>query len=253
MQYELSVHCDTDIGLIRQNNEDAWKMLQDEQFFLLADGMGGHQAGEVASRETVERLCLLYQNSRDSFHQSIELAMSTLRNMIQEVNTVVYQLGKSNPQLKGMGTTLCAIFFHPDGLIYAHVGDSRIYRYRQGKLEQITKDHSLLRELIDLGQLSEQQAGDFLYKNIITKAIGTEPSVEPSIFDTTLEAGDVLLMCSDGLSDLVSIEEMQEIIKTKSVDEATSTMINLAKQNGGFDNITVVMVKVLDKHAAHLS
>ena len=212
MLYQLSVYCISDIGLIRQNNEDSWKLLKDKQFFVLADGMGGHQAGEVASKETVDNLCHLFQQRVDLFNQGISLAKQSLKEIIQEVNTIIYRLGKENHNLKGMGTTLCCIFLHSQGLIYGHVGDSRIYRFRESKLEQLTQDHSLLRELIDLGQLSEQQADDFLYKNIITKAIGTEPNVEPAVAHTTLETGDIILMCTDGLSDLVCLEEIQEII-----------------------------------------
>lgn len=253
MLYQLSASCISDIGLIRQNNEDSLKMLKDEQFFVLADGMGGHQAGEVASKETVELLCHLFQQRHDAFNQTLDLAKQTLKEIIQEVNTFVYRLGRENPNLRGMGTTLCCIFFHSEGLVYGHVGDSRIYRIRQGKLEQLTQDHSLMRELIDLGQLSQQQAEHFLYKNIITRAIGTEPTVEPAITDTALEIGDIFLMCSDGLSDLVGSADMQEIICNNSEIDAAELLVNNAKQHGGYDNITVILVKVLDKHATHLS
>jgi protein phosphatase len=146
-----------------------------------------------------------------------------------------------------MGTTLCCLSFHPEGLIYAHVGDSRIYRLRQGQLEQLTQDHSLLRELIELGQLSEQQAEEFLYKNIITKAIGTELSVEPSVAQTNLEEGDVLLMCTDGLTDLVCRKEMQELLNRYPEEEAVQMLVGKAKENGGYDNITIILVKVKEK------
>lgn len=253
MLYQLSVYCASDIGLIRQNNEDSWKLLEDEQFFVLADGMGGHQAGEVASRETVEQLCLLFQQYRHLFQQDITSAKQALKEMIREVNASVYYLGREDAHLRGMGTTLCCLFFHPNGLIYGHVGDSRIYRFRQGKLEQLTRDHSLLQELIDLGQLSQQQAEEFLYKNIITKAIGTEQNVEPEIHETSLEVGDVLMMCTDGLSDVVCFETLQEIMTQNSEEDVVNLLIENAKQNGGYDNITVVLVKILGKHASHLS
>lgn len=253
MLYQVSTHCISDIGLIRQNNEDFWKLLKDEQFFILADGMGGHQAGEIASKETVDQLCHLFQQRRHLFHQTIEIAKQTLKEMIQEVNTDIYRLGRETPHLRGMGTTLCCIFFHSEGLIYGHVGDSRIYRFRQNQLEQLTQDHSLLRELIDLGQLSEQQAEDFLYKNIITKAIGTGAVVEPTINQTSLEIGDVLLLCTDGLSDLVCFEEIEDILSRHPEEEAIQLLIKHAKQHGGYDNITVILVKVLDKHASYLS
>lgn len=246
MLYQISVSSISDIGLIRQNNEDSSKLLNDEQFFVLADGMGGHQAGEVASKETVDKICSLFQQHYDCFHQSIDLAKQTLKEIIQEVNTLIYQLGRENPNLRGMGTTLCCIFFHSEGLIYGHVGDSRIYRLRKEKLEQITQDHSLLRELIELGQLSEKQAEDFVYKNIITRAIGTDPTVEPSINETHLEVGDIFLLCTDGLSDLVGVEKMQEIISHHSQKDALQLLVENAKKNGGYDNITAILVQVLE-------
>lgn len=255
MLYHLSVYCISDIGLIRQNNEDSWKLLKERQFFVLTDGMGGHQAGEVASKETAEQLCTLFNDRFDLSRQGkIDDAKQLIREIIQEVNATIYYMGRENPNLRGMGTTLCCLFFHPEGMIYAHVGDSRIYRYRNSKLEQLTQDHSLLRELIELGQLSEQQAEDFLYKNIITKAIGTELNVDPTIADTAVEPGDIFMMCTDGLSDLVSLKEMQEIMSQRAnEEEITKLLVTRAKQKGGFDNITVVLVKVQDKYESNLS
>jgi serine/threonine protein phosphatase PrpC len=254
MLYQVSVYCISDIGLIRQNNEDSWKLLKDEQFLVLADGMGGHQAGEVASKEAVERLCFLFQQRMNLSYKAIAQAERLIKELIQEVNIMIYRLGRENPNLRGMGTTLCCLFFHPEGLIYGHVGDSRIYRFSHGQLKQLTRDHSLLRELIELGQLSEQQAEDFLYKNIITKAIGTEPNVEPAIAHIAVEAGDIFLMCTDGLSDLVCFEEIQEVLQhSSSIAEAASLLVKKAKQKGGYDNITVILVKVKDKYESNLS
>lgn len=252
MLYQLSVYCISDTGFVRQNNEDSWKYLKDEQFFVLADGMGGHQAGEIASKEAVEEMCALFQlrlNANKNLSETIQLITS----LIQKVNSSIFRMGYENTALRGMGTTLCGVFFHPEGLIYAHVGDSRIYRFRHDHLEQLTQDHSLLRELIDLGQLSEEQAEDFLYKNIITKAIGTEPHVEPSVFHTSVEVDDIILMCTDGLSDLVSFESIQEIIRQNSEQNIAHLLVEKAKQNGGYDNITVIVLKVREKHESNLS
>lgn len=241
--YKVDVYGISDIGLVRHNNEDSWKYLQEDMFYVLADGMGGHQAGEVASHECVERLCKLF-HSRNNAASTLEETKQILSIAIQEVNASIYYLAKQYQKLKGMGTTLCCIFFHSQGLIYAHVGDSRIYRFRDQRLEQLTHDHSLLRELIDLGQLSEQQADAFLYKNIITKAIGTEPHVEPSVKHTAVYANDMFLMCSDGLTDLLSLKEIQEIFLTYSQDKIAQVLVTKAKQKGGHDNITVVLLKV---------
>lgn len=252
MLYQVLVYCISDTGFVRQNNEDSYKLLKEENFFVLADGMGGHQAGEIASREAVERICALFQQHLDVM-KDLQVAKQMLVHLIQEVNIAIFHMGYENVGLRGMGTTLCCVFLHPEGLIYVHVGDSRIYRFRAGHLTQLTRDHSLLRELIDLGQLNEEQAEDFLYKNIITKAIGTEPFVEPSVESTSLESGDLILMCTDGLSDLVSFEEIQNVMRENPVKEVAHLLVEKAKRQGGYDNISVIVIKVQDKHGSNLS
>lgn len=253
MVYQISVYCLSDIGLIRQNNEDSFKVMQDPMFFALADGMGGHQAGEIASKKAVEILCSLLQEKFDPSNFDLTIAESFLKEIIQEVNSCVYQLSRDYAHLRGMGTTLCCGFIHSTHLVFGHVGDSRIYLYRQGKLNQLTQDHSLLRELIDLGQLSEQQAPDFLYKNIITKAIGTEPMVEPAVSHLSLEVGDIVMTCTDGLSDMLTIQEIEGILYDKYEEDATPYLVEKAKQKGGHDNITVILVKIREKYEANLS
>lgn len=248
MVYQVSVSSLCDIGLIRQNNEDALKILNDEQFYVVADGMGGHQAGEVASRETVERLCKLFLEGYESSPPSLAEAEDWIKSMIQQVNGVVFRISRERPDMRGMGTTLCCVYLHPQGLVYGHVGDSRIYRLRNSELMQLTQDHSLLRELIDLGQLSEQQAEEFLYKNIITKAIGSEPYIIPSVAHTTIMPGDKILLCTDGLTDMLQFNEIKEILKKE--EDIVQLLVEKAKHKGGNDNITVV---VIDVKSANLS
>lgn len=238
----------SDIGRVRQNNEDVWKAIEEIDFYILADGMGGHQAGEVASRETVHLLSDIAKNvfgehaPEHSFHDMRKL----MRHAIEQVNSLVFKMSRSNPQLKGMGTTLCCMHFHNKGVVYAHVGDSRIYRMRRRRLEQLTKDHSLFRELIDQGQISEHQQPDFLYRNIITKAIGTEPNVEPSVHLSDIEEGDLYLMCSDGLSDLLSTREIQGVLTQEgTLQEIAEELVATANARGGYDNITVVLMQVV--------
>lgn len=241
----------SDIGLVRLNNEDDWIQVTKKRFYAIADGMGGHQAGEVASHEALKALCANINANVELFDDTIGIdeARKIIMEAIEEANGYVYRMGRKDFELKGMGTTLCCLFFHPKGLIYAHVGDSRIYRLRNKKLSQMTKDHSLLRELMDLGQLSERQAGEFLYKNIITKAIGTEPTVNPSVRVCDIKHHDVFLMCTDGLSDLVPHEEMEAIMNKKSsLKDTAHSLVEAAKEKGGHDNITVLMVKVQEKH-----
>lgn len=241
----------SDTGLVRENNEDTWLKLLPQRFFVLADGMGGHQAGEVASHEAVTSLCRIVSKKLNNRDESIDLVMAKdlIIESIKEVNQHVYKMSRQDSELKGMGTTLCFLYFHPKGVIYGHVGDSRIYRYRNKKLVQLTKDHSLLRELLDLGELNERQADGFAYKNIITKAIGTEPNVEPCIRVSEISFQDIYLMCTDGLSDLLSLEEMEAIINRKaSLKDTAAALIERAKTLGGYDNITVVLAKVQEVH-----
>ena len=251
MAYKLTSAGISDIGLVRQNNEDVWKQLPKKRFYFLADGMGGHKAGEVAAKEAIAKLVDIIET--DPRFSESDLAMDHARSLIshaiQDANTHVYNLGRKDPELRGMGTTLCCLYFHPEGLIYAHVGDSRIYRLRNKKLQQMTKDHSLLRELLELGQLKENQAEDFAYKNIITKAIGTEAHVHPSVRLIDVANDDIYMMCSDGLSDMVKKEEMEVILNKKiTLKEITEQLVALANEHGGNDNITIVTVKVQGAH-----
>ncbi|MEI8365922.1 MAG: Stp1/IreP family PP2C-type Ser/Thr phosphatase [Parachlamydiaceae bacterium] len=236
----------SDIGLVRLNNEDAWDELPAIGLYILADGMGGHQAGEVAAKETIEALCRIIKRKYSSIKNApIAEVRELVRQAIIHVNKLIYRLGRTKPELRGMGTTLCCLLFHREGVVLAHVGDSRIYRLRGSKLELLTRDHSLLCQLIDLGQLNPQQASDFLYKNIITKAIGTEPKVEPTVDSKRVLRGDLFLMCSDGLTDPLACEEIASILKSTTPLEITAEqLIHGALEKGGRDNITVVLAFV---------
>lgn len=247
MRYKVVAIGLSDIGRVRQNNEDVWAEIPKLHCYILADGMGGHQAGEVAAREAVNLFCELVKdiNKDSSDHISLQELRRTISWVIEEVNAAIYKMGRTDKELRGMGTTLCCLYFHYDGLVFAHVGDSRIYRIRHNHMTQLTKDHSLLRQLIEMGQVTEQRAPEFIYKNIITKAIGTEASVEPSVHTTNLEMNDLFLMCSDGLSDLLTTKEMEEIInQSSSLEKAAELLVAKANEFGGHDNITIVLAKV---------
>lgn len=247
MPYTISAFGLSDIGLVRQNNEDVWGQLSELNFFVLADGMGGHQAGEVAAHEAVNSLIRVVKRRVKAAKGNLSLVEfeELLRQAIRYVNGAIYKMSKTKSELRGMGTTLCCLLFHLNGVIYGHVGDSRIYLFRNAQLEQLTKDHSLLCELVDQGQINELQASEFMYKNIITKAIGTESKVEPSLGICELRHDDIYLMCTDGLSDLLTVEEIESfLIQEISLEEATKGLINLANEKGGRDNITIVLAKV---------
>jgi protein phosphatase len=209
--------------------------------------MGGHQAGEVAARETVSGLCrVLKRKLGRSKHYTLDELQDLLKRAIMYVNAQVFKMSRASDELRGMGTTLCCLLFHADGVAIGHVGDSRIYRMRGGHFEQMTKDHSLLREMVDQGQLDMQNATDFLYKNIITKAIGTEPKVEPTVTAIRVHHHDTFLMCTDGLSDMLLSKEIGSIVRNNPILHiAAETLVSEAIDEGGRDNITVVLIKIL--------
>lgn len=234
----------SDVGLVRQNNEDVWAELPELHFYVLADGMGGHLAGEVAAREAVDTFCRIVQKNFKE-KKSLDESKELIRHALEQVNAHVFKMSRSVPDFKGMGTTLCILYLHDEGVIIAHVGDSRIYRLRKGKLEQMTKDHSLVSELVELGQIAEHQACDFVYKNIITRAIGTESSVEPTVKSVECFPEDTYLLCSDGLSDLLTSAEIEAIMKNQHLlSQSAKALVDRAKEKGGHDNITLVMVKI---------
>ncbi len=237
----------SDMGLVRQNNEDVWATLPADFFYVLADGMGGHLAGEVAARETVEILCRIVKKKITPVIKGLSLPeiKDLMRRAICHANAVVFRMSRASHDFRGMGTTVCCLLFHEDSLVFAHVGDSRIYRYREKRLTQLTKDHSLLADLVDQGQLDERQASDFHYKNIITKAVGTEPRIEPSVELTDVRVNDLYLMCSDGLSDLVTAQEIETAMSlAMSIEQMAQCLIAMANERGGRDNITVVIAKI---------
>lgn len=251
MPYKVSAFGASDVGLVRQNNEDYFAEIPNLHFYALADGMGGHRAGEVASKEAVTSLVNILNKSLESTDESLDLSEmhGIIQYAIEHANQVVYKMGLKEPELRGMGTTLCCLFFNPQGMIYAHVGDSRIYRLREGKLEQLTKDDSLIRQLRDAGKIDKNGDQEVLYKGIITKAIGTGKEVDPSVHIGEILDNDLYLMCSDGLSDMLSLREIEEILnQTTNIHQACQRLINGAKEKGGFDNITVVLAKVEEIH-----
>ncbi len=233
----------SDIGLVRQNNEDAWLLLP-ECFYALADGMGGHNAGEVAARESLEKLCLSVRNFLSSLvpeKAPLSQLINELKKAIIATNTHVYQLAQKNNNYSGMGTTLCCTLFFDDKVIYAHVGDSRIYRYRQGQITRLTEDHSMM---VELKKNTQEQESPYL-RNMITRSIGNQPTVEPDISYNQIQSGDLYLLCSDGLSDVISDQMMEKILaEDVPIERSCYQLVELAKQKGSTDNITLVMIKV---------
>lgn len=237
----------SDIGLVRLKNEDVWAQLPDEGVYLLADGMGGHKAGDVAASETVFHLCKTIKYEKQHAEKSLQEWIRFLDETIRTANRNVYQMSVDDPSLEGMGTTLCVALIEGNTLITAHVGDSRIYRVRKGRLTQLTQDHSLKDELIRRGELDESLALSFPHKNVITRAIGTQESVTPEVHTYEIEPSDLYFLCSDGLSDTMLDAQIVDIIEeSETITEAVDTLILEAKKNGGSDNITIVMFQTAE-------
>ena len=231
----------TDTGRVRTANQDyVYASVEPvgslPNLFVVADGMGGHQAGDYASRYIVENLVTYLQYTENS--QIVPL----LREGILKVNTQLYQESKEKPELSGMGTTLVAAVADENTLYVANVGDSRLYLVRD-RIRQVTKDHSYVEELVSLGRL-ERGSKDYKdKKNILTRAVGTEDKLLVDFFEVGLEPGDYILMCSDGLSNMLEDAEMEEIIGSDlELQEKAEKLITVANDNGGKDNIAVVLV-----------
>jgi len=241
MKFKLCSHGVSDMGLVRTNNEDAWVSSTRERLFILADGLGGHQAGEVAAKEAVDSFS-------KSFHESfIEAAkaelseveiIEALRLCFERANAHVYEMSCSHELLRGMGTTFCALSFHEDMAAISHVGDSRIYLLRNGQFEQLTKDHCWTRRHIPDGP-------EKLCKGVLTRALGTTSDVEPTIRLIKVCPQDLFLLCSDGLSDMLSHQEIEKVVtQPMTIGQRVRMLVSEAKKKGGGDNITVVLVEV---------
>jgi serine/threonine protein phosphatase PrpC len=227
----------TDVGLQRSANEDA--LVIAPPFFAVADGMGGAKAGEVAS-----------SIATDAFKgesESAEPAEAQLARILRKANQRIYELASADESHRGMGTTLTAAKLHGDEVSLGHVGDSRAYLLRDDKLEQLTKDHSLVAELERSGQISAEAAEHHPQRSIITRALGPEPDVEVDTYTIAGRLGDVFLLCSDGLTSMVSDEELASILRSaEGLDGAAGTLVGAANRRGGKDNITVVLFRLGD-------
>jgi len=237
----------SDIGSKRGTNQDyadSYVNRAGYRLFLLADGMGGHKAGNVASKLTVEDLGKLWSETffdAGTPEATLEL---WLRNQIRNENENIASLGKLD-EYQGMGTTLEAVVIKENVAVSAHVGDSRTYLIRDGALNKVTTDHSLVQELVDAGQITEEEAEVHPNKNIITRSLGQTTEVQADIQSFELQEGDVLLMNSDGLTNMVSAGEILEIFAREdlTLDNKSEALIRLANEHGGFDNITVILIK----------
>ncbi|MFO7324997.1 MAG: Stp1/IreP family PP2C-type Ser/Thr phosphatase [Pseudomonadota bacterium] len=261
MSLKGKLHCvgQTDTGRVREHNEDMIAVDSDIGLAVLADGMGGYNAGEVASGIAVKTVVNLVREalqmqdlSVPDPHTGLSRPMIILRDAIQRANKIIYQTARTQTQCQGMGTTVVAALFYDNRITVAHVGDSRLYRIRGNEIEQVTLDHSLLQELVDRGFYSPEEAQRASNKNYVTRALGVETQVEVEMQELPVHKGDIYLMCSDGLSDMIGDDDMVVTVNTFGTNlySVGQHLIQLANDNGGKDNISVVLAQVLDSFPA---
>lgn len=244
----------TDVGMRRDHNEDSYLLAPDLSLFVVADGMGGHAGGEMASGIAVRTVEQYVREHRELIdperHHPGELQHSPVAKLLSDAVRrachAVFSKSQQIVELQGMGTTTIATLFHDGHAFVAHVGDSRCYLMREGRITQLSEDHSLVNEQIKAGLLTEAQAKNSRYKNIITRSVGFEADVDVDMIAVPLKAGDAFLMCSDGLCNLVSDEEINDIVHDHLLHRAPEVLVDLANSRGGDDNITVVVAYAAD-------
>jgi serine/threonine protein phosphatase PrpC len=243
----------TDLGRKRRHNEDAYLLDVERGLFVVADGMGGHAAGEVASRITVEAIqefIAATAEEHDSswpfgFNSRVSIEGNRLTTAVEKANEKVMRAVQSRPELKGMGTTVVAALFDVDRATLVHVGDSRAYFFRGGQLRRLTDDHSWVQEQVNAGILSEDEAKSHPLKNVVTRALGGAAHVSVDLIEVSTQAGDRFLLCSDGLTGMVTDDEIIEELKTTgSLDKTVRSLVDRANDRGGVDNITAILVEV---------
>lgn len=242
----------SDAGMVREHNEDCFLTVPESGIAILADGMGGHLAGEVASAMAIDQvthsLLNTFAETRHDLPNSRggdSFDATALVEAIKAANSAIHAASMSQPEQAGMGTTIVAVTFHDNLLTVAHVGDSRLYRFRDGVLDQITQDHSMVQELLRRGLMTAEEARTSVNRNLVTRALGIDPLVEVDVMEQTFEDNDVYLLCSDGLNDVLLDEEIAAILTQcpDDLDAAALKMILDVNARGGPDNVSIVLVR----------
>ena len=241
----IKAYARTDKGNVRENNEDYFYIsnsLDEVQLYLLADGMGGYNGGEIASKLAVQTAKNYIENNFKDIEKDKDSIIQLLGSSMEYANMVVYEKSKETPELQGMGTTLEICLIYNNKAYIGHVGDSRIYRVRKQFIRKLTQDHSYVQKLVKEGTITKEQAEHHPQKNMLMKALGCNAFVEPDVMVKGFLKDDIILMCSDGLSNLVDQETIYEMA-SKNIEQGTKDLVQLAKDRGGYDNITVVIIK----------
>ncbi|MFT3707507.1 MAG: Stp1/IreP family PP2C-type Ser/Thr phosphatase [Archangium sp.] len=244
----------TDVGRKRNHNEDSYLIDEELQLYVVADGMGGHAGGGTASRIAVETIDQEMRGAKkapeapfasDTLLQDSPLP-EFLRGSVEKACAAIFKAAQEDPRLAGMGTTVITLCVKGENALFAHVGDSRAYLVRGDLIQQVSEDHSLVNEQIKAGMITPEEAKHSRYKNIITRSVGFEEEVQVDVMGLVTKPGDFFILCSDGLANLVEDREIREIVSGNPLKEAPKKLIELANERGGDDNITVIVVTVVD-------
>lgn len=262
MVMEMEFGARSDTGCVRENNEDSFGVAPEMNLFVLSDGMGGLDAGEVASRIAVDTVVAHCREAESNASLPLEgdpiEGVSSLANRlasaIRLANAAVHSAAQHGAERGGMGATVVAVRFDDERMVVAHVGDSRIYRLRTGELEQLTRDHSFVAEQVRQGQMTDAEAGSSTLQNVLTRALGIDPTVEVEVNEELVMEGDTLLLCSDGLTRELPDAQIAAVLgECEESQEAAARLVDLAKQSGGRDNVSVIVVRPAAKPVGALA
>jgi serine/threonine protein phosphatase PrpC len=244
MKWQFNSFAQTDLGLVREGNEDS--AIYCPNLIAVADGMGGHAGGEVASAIAINALAQLLPVITDP-EIDIDSSDDLFLNITHEIDSQILDISKQNPELAGMGTTLTALNISRDNVELLHIGDSRCYRYRDNKLEQLSYDHTVMQELLDQGRLTPEEVFDHPQRSLLTQALMGDSGLDPILVSYEIKADDKFLLCSDGLTNLLSDYEITKIIESKTDNDLIAALIAEVKAKGAPDNITIIWSQVTDK------
>lgn len=231
----------THVGLVRENNEDAL-LVREPYLFAVADGMGGYAAGEIASRSTIKAFAAATHCLR---HEQEENVGKVMLEAFNKANTHVHKMSLNNSNYNGMGTTMTALYLPGNNIGYCcHIGDSRMYRFREGKLEQMTQDHTYVASLLAEGKISEEEAMVHPKRHMLLQAVGVEDEIQADLLQIDVKESDRILLCSDGLIDMLKDEEIAELIALENLEEAGEQLLEKALDNGGRDNVSLILIEI---------
>ncbi len=241
----IKAYAKSDIGKLREKNQDFYFIsdsLDEIQLYMLADGMGGYNGGEIASELAVQTAKSYIENNFKTINKDKDSIIQLIGSSMEYANMVVYEKAKESKELEGMGTTLEICLIYNNKAFIGHVGDSRIYRIRKDFMRKLTQDHSYVQKLVKDGTITQEEAIHHPQKNMLMKALGCNAFVEPDVMVRGFLKEDIIVICSDGLTNLVSQEEIAKMAQ-KDIERAPKELVNLANDNGGYDNITVMIIK----------